>query len=79
MYLFDHDQWADLYVKNCSLKSPTYWQAAGHASIPLGMLYATFGAICEVIFLVLSKALASKNVHSIKLHKWKKFFKICKS
>ena len=49
MYLFDHNQWSDLYVKNCSLKSPTYWQAAGHASLPLGMLYATFGAICEVI------------------------------
>ena len=48
MYLFDYDQWADLYVKNCSLKSPTYWQAAGHASLSLGMLYATFGAICEV-------------------------------
>jgi hypothetical protein len=45
-----------LYVTNCSLKSPTYWQAAGHASLPLGMLYASFGAICEVIFLALPNA-----------------------
>jgi hypothetical protein len=50
MYLFDHNQWEDLYVKNCSLKNATDWQAAGHASIPLGILYATLGVICEVIF-----------------------------
>ena len=48
MFFFDRNQWDDLYVKNCTLKTNEEWYASGNANVPLGMLYATIGIICEV-------------------------------
>uniref|UniRef100_A0A914C6X0 Uncharacterized protein n=1 Tax=Acrobeloides nanus TaxID=290746 RepID=A0A914C6X0_9BILA len=45
-FMFDHENWEKLYVKNCSLKTQAEWSAEGYANMPLGILYSGLGVLC---------------------------------
>jgi hypothetical protein len=47
-FIFDHQNWEKLYVKNCSLKTQAEWSAEGYANVPLGILYSGLGVLCMV-------------------------------
>lgn len=48
MFIFDHDQWYDLYEKNCSLKTQDEWLAEGKPNFFIGLAYFLAGLVFEV-------------------------------
>src|SRR3569623_2088717 len=58
MYFYNHEQWSDLYVKNCSRKTQEEWYAAGYSNVALGITYATIGIFCELLYLPFMMAMS---------------------
>ena len=49
IFIFNHAAWEDMYVRNCSYLTAQEWLAEGPPNIPIGVLYMTFGVVCEVL------------------------------
>ena len=49
IFIFNHAAWEDMYVRNCSYLTAQEWLAEGPPNIPIGVLFMTFGVVCEVL------------------------------